>query len=120
LADWAENLIGPAFEEGSQEAQGKINALLLRGNPAPWPELCTRLNRLLVGWAEYFSFGHTVGAYMAIRWHVLERVRRFLCRRHKLRVSGTQRFGYAEVYGKAGVVDLQQVRLRRRSAHALS
>ena len=98
----------------------KINALLLRGNTTPWSELCTRLNRLLVGCAEYFSFGHTAGAYTAIRWHVLERVRRFLCRRHKLRVSGTQRFGYAEVYGKTGVVDLQQVRLRRRSAHALS
>jgi len=98
----------------------KINALLLRGNPTPWPELCLRLNRLLVGWAEYFSFGHTAGAYTAVRWHVIERVRRFLCRRHKLRVSGTNRFGYSEVFGKVGVVDLQQLRLRRRPAHALS
>jgi hypothetical protein len=47
-------------------------------------------------------------------------LRQFLSRRHKLRVSGTRRFGYAEVYGKAGVVDLQQVRLRRRPLHALS
>jgi hypothetical protein len=38
----------------------------------------------------------------AIRSHVIERVRRFLCRRHKLRVSGTHRFGYAEVFGKVG------------------
>jgi hypothetical protein len=74
----------------------------------------------LVGWAEYFSFGYTAEAYTAIRWHVLERVRRFLCRRHKLRVNGTHRFGYTEIYGKEGVVDLWQVRLRRRSAHALS
>jgi Group II intron, maturase-specific domain len=98
----------------------RITTLLFRGNPTPWPELCVRLNRLLVGWAEYFGFGHTGDADTAIRWHLLERVRRFLCRRHKLLVSGTQRFGYAEVYGKAGVVDLQQARLRRRSAHALS
>ena len=30
------------------------------------------------------------------------------------------RFGYAEVYGEVGVVDLHQRRLRRRPAHALS
>jgi hypothetical protein len=49
-----------------------------------------------------------------------ERVRRFLCRRHKLRVSGTGRFGYAEVFGEAGVVDLVKTRLQRRSVHAHS
>jgi len=85
-----------------------------RGAYGLWPELHTRLNRLLLGWAEYFSFGFTGQADTAIRWHVIQRVRQFLCRRHKLRVSGTSRFGYAEVYGKAGVVDLHQVRLRRR------
>ena len=47
-------------------------------------------------------------------------VRRFLCRRHRLRVSGTSRFGYAEVHGKMGVVDLHQRRLGRRPVHALS
>jgi len=98
----------------------RINTLLFRGNPTPWPELRTRLNRLLSGWAEYFSFGFTGQADSAIRWHVMERVRRFLCRRHKLRVSGTSRFGHAEIYGKIGVVDIHQMRLRRRPAHALS
>jgi hypothetical protein len=34
-----------------------------------------------------------------------------LCRRHKLRVSGTGRFGYAEINGKMGVVDIHQTRL---------
>jgi RNA-directed DNA polymerase len=98
----------------------KVNTLLFRGNPTPWPELCARLNRLLTGWAEYFSFGFTGQADAAIAWHVEERVRRFLCRRHKLRVSGTRRFGYAEVHGKMGVVDIQQARRHRRPAHALS
>jgi len=98
----------------------KINTLLFRGNPTPWPELSTRLNRLLSGWAEYFSFGYTGEADNAVSRHVLERVRRFLCRRHKLRVSGTSRFGYAEVHGKMGVVDIHQTRLKRRPAYALS
>jgi hypothetical protein len=43
----------------------------------------------------------------------------FLCRRHKLRVSGTSRFGYAEVFGKAGVIDIHRRRLQRSPVHAL-
>lgn len=107
-------------KKAQKRLKGKINTLLSRGNPTPWPELQVRLNRLLLGWAEYFSFGFTGQADTAIRWHVIERVRRFLCRRHKLRVNGTNRFGYAEIYGKVGVVDLQQVRRRRGPVHALS
>jgi RNA-directed DNA polymerase len=107
-------------KKAQKRLKEKINTLLFRGNPTPWPELRTRLNRLLSGWAEYFSFGFTGQADNAIRWHVTERVRRFLCRRHKLRVNGTNRFGYAEIYGDLGVVDMHQTRLRRRPAHALS
>ena len=107
-------------KKAQKRLKEKINALLLRGNPTPWPELRTRLNRLLSGWAQYFSFGFTGQADQAIDCHVVERVRRFLCRRHKLRVSGTSRFGYVEVHGEVGVVDIQQTRLRRRPVHALS
>ena len=107
-------------KKAQKRIKEKINTLLRRGNPRSWPELQDRLNRLLSGWAEYFSFGHTWTADNAVNRHVLERVRRFLCRRHKLRVSGTSRFGGVEVYGKMGVVDLHQMRLKRRTAHALS
>jgi RNA-directed DNA polymerase len=97
----------------------KVNSLLRRGNPTPWPELRNRLNRLLQGWAQYFSFGHVAAAHQAVRWHVGGRVRRFLGRRHKL-PRGTGRFGFAEVYGKLGVIDLHRLRRKRSSAHALS
>ncbi len=107
-------------KKSQKRIKEKINTLLFRGNPTPWPQLRDRLNRLVLGWAEYFSFGFTGQADDAIRWHVLERVRRFLCRRHKLRVSGTGRFGYTEVFGDLGVVDILKMRLRRRSVHALS
>jgi len=107
-------------KKSQKRIKEKINSLLKRGNPTPWPELRDRLNRLLSGWAEYFSFGYTGQADTAIRWHVLDRVRRFLCRRHKLRVSGTGRFGYTEVFGKLGVIDLHQMRRQRRLVHALS
>jgi RNA-directed DNA polymerase len=107
-------------KKSQKRLKEKINTLLYRGNPTPWPELRVRLNRLLRGWTEYFSFGHTNQAYSAIHWHVGVRVRRFLCRRHKLRVGGTARFGFGEVYGEMGVLDLYQRRLWGSTAHALS
>jgi RNA-directed DNA polymerase len=107
-------------KKSQKRVKEKINTLLLRGNPTPWPELRDRLNRLLSGWAEYFSFGYTCQADAAVRWHVLDRARRFLCRRHKLRVSGTGRFNYTEVFGELGVIDLHKMRRQRRLVHALS
>jgi RNA-directed DNA polymerase len=106
-------------KKAQKKLKQKINALLYRGNPTPWPELRERLNRLLSGWAEYFSFGLTGKAYQNLRWHVGDRVRRFLRRRHKL-PRGTGRFGFEEVYGKVGVLDLHQRRPRGRPAHAFS
>jgi RNA-directed DNA polymerase len=107
-------------KKAQKRLKEKINALLFRGNPTPWPELQARLNQLLKGWAGYFSFGYTGDADQAIRWHVAGRVRRFLCRRHKL-PPGTGHFGFSEVYGKkVGVTDIRQMRLQRRPVHALS
>lgn len=105
-------------KKAQKKLKEKINTLLHRGNPTPWPELRSRLNRLLSGWTEYFSVGHTSQAYAAIRWHVGLRVRRFLRRRHKL-PRGTGRFGFEEVYGEAGVMDIYQRRLRS-TANAFS
>lgn len=107
-------------KKACKRLKGKINTLLYRGNPKPWPELCEQLNRLLVGWANYFSFGWTGDADTAIRWHVATRARRFLCRRHKLRPQGASRFAMAEIYGSAGVLDLQRHRQQRREANAYS
>jgi RNA-directed DNA polymerase len=102
-------------KKSQKKLKEKVNLLLYSGNPVPWLELRARLNRLLAGWAEYFQFGYTANAYQALRWHVANRTRRFLRRRHKL-PNGTGRFGLLEVYGKIGVLDLQQVRLRRLRA----
>lgn len=101
--------------------KGKVDALLFRGNPRPWPELRDKLNLVLNGWANYFSFGIVRKAYQAVWWHVAVRVRRFLCKRHKLRARGASRFGWREVYGREKVVDLCLLsRTRRKLAHALA
>ncbi len=98
-------------KKSQKKLKEKVNRLLYPGNPIPWIQLKTRLNRLLTGWAGYFKFGYTAKAYQALRWHVATRVRQFLRRRHKL-PSGTSRFGYLEIYGKVGVIYLHPTRLR--------
>ena len=49
-----------------------------------------RLNRLVGGWAAYFSYGTRLMAYRAVDNHVYDRVRHFLVRRHKVPSRGTR------------------------------
>ncbi len=107
-------------KKAQKRLKEKLNALLYRGNPEPWPQLVERLNCLLRGWSNYFSFGWLGRAYRAIWWHTAIRVRHFLCKRHKLRVQRSSRFSCDEIYGKRGVLDLRLLRNQRRAVHALS
>ena len=55
-------------------------------------ELVGRLNRKLRGWANYFCLGSVSKAYRAVDRHARERLRQWLCRKHKLSGRGTARF----------------------------
>jgi RNA-directed DNA polymerase len=70
-----------------------------------------RLNRMLIGWANYFSRGSVSRAYRAVDRHARARLRQWLCRKHKLPGRGTTRFPLRYVYDRLGLVELQ-VRLR--------
>jgi len=87
----------------------KVRDILQPGNMGPWPEVCKRLNRLLAGWAAYFSHGTRSQAYEAVDRHVYDRVRHFLRRRHKVQGRGTNRFPREHVFGGLGVLRLQSV-----------
>ena len=67
-----------------QRLKAKVSDLLVPGNMGAWPEVRDRLNRLLRGWAAYFSYGTRLMAYRAVDNHVYDRVRHFLVRRHKV------------------------------------
>lgn len=97
----------------------KLGAILVRGNPRPWDELHGRINRLLRGWGTYFSYGSLFTAYRAIDNYVQTRVRKFLCRRHKVPGRGTRRFSHTEIYGALGVFRLQGSQ-GGQTAHALT
>jgi RNA-directed DNA polymerase len=61
-------------------------------------ELVGRLNRMLVGWANYFCLGPVSQAYRAIDQHVCRRLRQWLCAKHKVPGQGTARFPDAYLY----------------------
>jgi hypothetical protein len=99
--------------EAQKRLKEKINKLLVRGNPRPWSELRDALNRLLRGWANYFSSGSTNDARQAINNHLLERPHRFLSKRHKHRPHGTGQFWAKEIFGPLGVINVQSLKTRR-------
>ncbi|WP_206075285.1 group II intron reverse transcriptase/maturase [Mesorhizobium tamadayense] len=94
-----------------QRIKTKIGDLLVRGNKEPWPEVRGRLNRLLRGWSGYFGYGTRLPAYRAVDSHVYDRVRAFLCKRHKVQGHGSNRFSDAKVFGELGVLRLRSVHL---------
>lgn len=55
-------------------------------------EMITRLNRMLVGWANYFCLGAVSRAYRAIDQHVCRRLRQWLCAKHKVQGQGFTRY----------------------------
>ena len=51
-----------------------------------------RLNRALLGWANYFQLGQVNPAYHAIDSHTTKRLRQWFCRKHKVRSGKYVRF----------------------------
>lgn len=67
-----------------------------------------RLNRLLVGWSGYFCLGPVSPAYAAVDRHACRRLRRWLCRKHKVQGRGTSRFPDEYLYQELGLVRLRE------------
>jgi RNA-directed DNA polymerase len=88
----------------------KVRDLLRPGNMGTWSSVRKSLNRLLAGWAAYFRHGTCAPAYEAVDRQVYDRVRGFLCRRHKVEGRGTNRFSREQVFGELEVLRLQRVR----------
>ena len=67
-----------------------------------------RLNRLLTGWANYFTLGQVSPAYAAIDRHASQRLRRWLCRKHKVRSGEYVRFSDERLWKEWGLTRLGQ------------
>jgi hypothetical protein len=70
-------------------------------------ETVQTINRKLLGWANYFSLGPTGKAYRVIDQYTPRRLRRWLCKKHKVR-------NYAPVVSHDSMSSPRSVRDTRR------
>ena len=69
-----------------------------------------RLNRTLRGWWNYFSHGTVGRAYQVVNRHAEERLRRWLCEKHKEPRPGYTRYPSRYLYQELGLVKLRKLR----------
>ena len=64
------------------------------------------LNRMLVGWSNYFQVGPVSRAYRTIDVYTAARLRRWLCRKHKKRTGDNTCYPHKYLYQQLGLVCL--------------
>jgi RNA-directed DNA polymerase len=96
-------------KKSMQRFKTKVGDRLVPANVVPWEDVRDELNSMLLGWSHYFSYGATAGAYKHVDWHVYQRARDFLTRRHKVEGRGTARFSCDIVYGELGLIRLERL-----------
>jgi len=68
--------------------------------------LVARLNREIIGWANYFCLGPVSKAYRAVERHTRRRLRQWLCAKHKVQGAGTARYPDDVLHDELGLVRL--------------
>jgi RNA-directed DNA polymerase len=97
----------------------KLHEVLRPWNTGTREEVAGRVNRMLVGWSNYFAYGTLYSAYRAVDNHLYDRVRHFLRRRHKVKSGGTSLLPTGKSLKAWGIVRLLDVLRSRRHAYAL-
>lgn len=69
-------------------------------------DMVGRFNSRLRGWANYFRLGAVSNAYRAVEQHAVKRLRKWLCRKHKVPGQGTARFPDEYLFQTLGLVRL--------------
>jgi RNA-directed DNA polymerase len=65
-----------------------------------------RLNRRWLGWSNSFCLGPVSPAYRALDRHGRQRLRRWLCAKHKVKSRGTSRFPDQDLHEEWGLIRL--------------
>jgi len=66
----------------------------------------TKLNRTMIGWANYFCLGPVSTAYQAVDQHARNRLLQWLCAKHKLVWPAAKRFPETSLHDVLGLVCL--------------
>jgi RNA-directed DNA polymerase len=64
------------------------------------------LNRMMIGWANYFCLGPVSKAYRAVEQHARKRLRQWLCAKHKVSWPATKQFPETGLHDVLGLVRL--------------
>ena len=67
-----------------------------------------KLNRAMLGWANYFQLGQVSPAYRAVDAHATKRLRQWLCRKHKVEAGKHVRFPDERLRDDLGLAHLCQ------------
>jgi RNA-directed DNA polymerase len=86
--------------EAISEMTGRDQTLLDQGI------VVAKLNRTMIGWANYFCLGPVSKAYRVVENHARKRLRQWLCAKHKEVWPGTKRFPEASLHQVLGLVRL--------------
>lgn len=65
------------------------------------------LNRIMIGWANYFCLGPVSKAYRAVEHHARKRLRQWLCAKHKLTWPAVNRYPDEALHDVLGLVRLR-------------
>jgi RNA-directed DNA polymerase len=65
-----------------------------------------KLNRAMIGWANYFCLGPVSKAYCAMDRHARKRLRQWLCSKHGISWQATKKFSDAVLHEGLGLVRL--------------
>ena len=80
-------------------------------------EQVATLNRIILGWGNYFRLGPVSAAWRSVQNHACRRLRQWLQRKHRGRGGTVGQFPSMHLYEEYGLVDLER-RVRRLSPWA--
>jgi hypothetical protein len=88
-------------DKALKKIKARVTGLTARcNNPLPTELLVQQLNRELRGWVGYFHYRNCSTTLVRLKWHVEERLRTHLRKRHRVptRAAAFRRFGSRALY----------------------
>jgi group II intron reverse transcriptase/maturase len=71
-------------------------------------QVVAKLNRTMIGWANYFCLGPVSKAYRAVDRHARKRLRQWLCAKHQISWQATQKYPDAMLHEVLGLICLTE------------